>query len=66
VRTADRSGLLLPRVATDFGLAAEGSLKRVCIKAGLPAQTWLDEAAEFRTFEAYCFGGKYVHPESMV
>lgn len=60
VRAAGRAGLLLPRVATDFGLDAEGFLAQVCMKAGLPARVWMDDEAQLQTFETYCFGGLYV------
>jgi AmmeMemoRadiSam system protein A len=59
VRTSERSGLLLPRVATDFRLDAERFLQQVCVKAGLNSDKWLDDDVEFETFEAYCFGGPY-------
>jgi len=60
IRSAGRAGLLLPRVATDFGLDAEGFLVQVCKKAGLPPQSWMEEDAEMQTFEVHCFGGVFV------
>lgn len=59
VRSSERSGLLLPRVATDFRLDAEGFLQQVCVKAGLNSDKWLDDDVDLETFEAYCFGGPY-------
>lgn len=59
IRSAGRTGLLLPCVATDFGLDAEGFLVQVCKKAGLPAHCWMDEDAELQTFETHCFGGVF-------
>ena len=43
--------LLLPQVATEAGWNAEEFLQHVCLKGGLPATTWQDDAAQLYTFE---------------
>jgi AmmeMemoRadiSam system protein B/AmmeMemoRadiSam system protein A len=47
----DRRGLLLPGVAMQHQLDAEGFLRQVCLKAGLPPTAWKDDASELSTFE---------------
>ncbi|HJT33830.1 MAG TPA: AmmeMemoRadiSam system radical SAM enzyme [Pirellulales bacterium] len=44
-------GLLLPGVAVDHGLDADGFLQQVCLKAGLPPTAWKDEDTELSLFE---------------
>lgn len=51
-------GLLLPGVAVEHGLDAEEFLRQVCLKAGLPSDTWLDDAAQLFTFEGYAIRGR--------
>jgi uncharacterized protein len=50
-----RSGLLLPQVATEMGLAPDVFLALTCEKAGLPADAWLGEGVEVRRFQAEVF-----------
>ncbi len=52
------SGLLLPGVAVEHGLDAEGFLKQVCLKAGLPIDAWKEDDTEVLTFEGYAIRGK--------
>lgn len=51
-------GLLLPGVAVDHGLDAEGFLRQVCLKAGLPTDAWLADDTELHTFEGYALKGR--------
>ncbi len=50
-------GLLLPGVAVDHQLDAEGFLKQVCLKAGLPADAWKQDDTTLTTFEGHAVGG---------
>ena len=49
------SGLLLPQVATEFGMDQVEFLSQACMKAGLPPDAWLDRETEVRTFQAEVF-----------
>lgn len=51
----ESSGLLLPQVATEFGLDRDQFLKQVCIKAGLPENAWQDKDAVLYRFSADVF-----------
>jgi len=51
-------GLLLPGVAVDHHLDAEGFLRQVCLKAGLPPEAWKDDDTTLMTFEGYAIQGK--------
>jgi AmmeMemoRadiSam system protein A len=55
VRQGNRSGLLLPQVAMDYGWDREIFLDQTCVKAGLPAGAWRQKA-EVLGFEAQVFG----------
>jgi len=50
-------GLLLPGVAVEHHLDAEGFLRQVCLKAGLPPEAWRDDSATLSTFEGYAIHG---------
>lgn len=52
------SGLLLPQVATEFGMDQVEFLSQACMKAGLPPDAWLEEGTEIQTFQAEIFGEK--------
>ena len=52
---AQRRGLLLPQVATEWGWTAEQFLRQTCVKAGLPGDAWQHGARIFR-FDAEVFG----------
>ena len=49
------SGLLLPQVAPEWGWDSMEFLSQTCLKAGLPADAWLDEDTEVLHFEAQIF-----------
>jgi AmmeMemoRadiSam system radical SAM enzyme/AmmeMemoRadiSam system protein B/AmmeMemoRadiSam system protein A len=51
------AGLLLPGVATEFKLDADGFLRHVCLKAGLPPTAWRDSDVELMTFEGRSYRG---------
>ena len=51
-------GLLLPGVAVEHHLDAEGFLEQVCRKAGLPKQAWLEDDTTLMTFEGYAIQGR--------
>jgi AmmeMemoRadiSam system protein B/AmmeMemoRadiSam system protein A len=46
-----RRGLLLPGVATEFGMGPQEFLEAVCNKAGLPRDAWRDERTTLYIFE---------------
>jgi len=52
LRAGSRTGLLLPRVALDWGWSSEEFLARVAEKAGLDAAAWRDDATEVFVFRA--------------
>jgi len=49
------SGLLLPQVAAEWGFDSREFLSQTCVKAGLPADAWLDEDTKVQHFEAQIF-----------
>ncbi len=49
------SGLLLPQVATEFGLDGQEFLSQVCLKAGLTPDAWLDKETKMQVFQAEIF-----------
>jgi uncharacterized protein len=49
------SGLLLPQVATEMGLAPDVFLSLTCEKAGLPADAWMAPRLEVSRFQAEVF-----------
>jgi len=49
------SGLLLPQVAPEWGFDAMDFLSQTCLKAGLPADAWLDEDTLVQHFQAQIF-----------
>jgi uncharacterized protein len=49
------SGLLLPQVATEFGLDEVQFLSQACMKAGLPGDAWLEDETEVQVFQAEIF-----------
>ena len=51
-------GLLLPSVALDYGLDARAFLQQVCLKAGLPKDTWKDDDTSLLVFEGYAVEGR--------
>ncbi len=55
----ENRGLLLPGVAIENDFDAETFLKQVCIKAGLPPDTWKDDEAQLQTFEGLSVSGPF-------
>jgi hypothetical protein len=49
------SGLLLPQVATEFGMDQVEFLSQACMKAGLPPDAWLDPNTRVQVFQAEVF-----------
>jgi uncharacterized protein (TIGR00296 family) len=49
------SGLLLPQVATEYGMDQMEFLSQACLKAGLAPDSWLDRETEVQTFQAEIF-----------
>jgi len=54
IREGERSGLLLPQVATEQGWDRPTFLREVCRKAGLPDNAWRNSKGLFK-FEAIVF-----------
>ena len=55
VTQGPHSGLLLPQVAPEWGFDSREFLSQTCVKAGLPADAWLDEDTEVQHFQAQIF-----------
>ena len=49
------TGLLLPQVAPEWGFDSMEFLAQTSVKAGLPADAWLDEDTEVQHFQAQIF-----------
>ena len=49
------SGLLLPQVAPEWGFDSMEFLSQTCLKAGLPADAWIDEDKQVQHFQAQIF-----------
>lgn len=58
VQFAGFSGLLLPQVAKEQKWNSLELLRGVCVKAGLPAETWLNPACKIFRFQAQIFNEK--------
>ena len=58
VRSGQRSGLLLPQVATEQGWSREAFLAHGCRKAGLPADAWRLPETRIEVFTAVIFQEK--------
>jgi uncharacterized protein (TIGR00296 family) len=58
VEFGDRSGLLLPQVATEMKLDAEQFLSETCYKAGLGFSDWLNPNIKIYRFEGQIFAEK--------
>jgi len=56
VRLGNRTGLLLPQVAVDWGWSREEFLRQVCLKAGLPPRAWRAPGTVLERFEAEVWG----------
>jgi AmmeMemoRadiSam system radical SAM enzyme/AmmeMemoRadiSam system protein B/AmmeMemoRadiSam system protein A len=55
IQQGDKSGLLLPSVATERGWGAERFLQAVCAKAGLPSAAWESDDSSLMVFEGETF-----------
>ncbi|MEO8269670.1 MAG: AmmeMemoRadiSam system protein B, partial [Aureliella sp.] len=55
IQQGDKSGLLLPAVATERGWGAERFLQAVCAKAGLPPAAWESDESSLMVFEGETF-----------
>ena len=53
-----RSGLLLPQVPVEYEWDAEGFLNHLCLKAGLPSDTWFEKDTKIYTFSGQIFTEK--------
>ena len=58
VKGYGRSGLLLPQVPVEWHWNTREFLDHTCIKAGLPAKSWLESAVQVFTFEGQIFSEK--------
>ncbi len=58
VSRSEASGLLLPQVATEFGLDETEFLSQACMKAGLTPDAWLDKETTLQVFQAEIFAEK--------
>lgn len=58
VTGSGRSGLLLPQVAVEWNWNSREFLDHTCIKAGLPAKSWLESSVQVFTFEGQIFSEK--------
>ncbi len=57
IQSGEKSGLLLPTVATENGWDALQFLQAVCRKAGLPMSAWEQAAARVSTFDGEAIEG---------
>ena len=48
-------GLLLPQVATEHALDIENFLEHTCMKAGISADSWMDESCDVYKFQGQIF-----------
>lgn len=55
VSRSGQSGLLLPQVATEFGMDQTEFLSQACLKAGLPPDAWLQGDTQVQIFQAEIF-----------
>jgi uncharacterized protein (TIGR00296 family) len=61
VSYTSHSGLLLPQVATDFGLGPLDFLSEACMKAGLLPDSWLTNGVKVQKFQAEVFAEELPH-----
>lgn len=58
IESNNKSGLLLPQVATEYNWTAEEFLTQTCLKAGLKANTWKEKNCKIFSFKAQIFSEK--------
>lgn len=56
VTQGERSGLLLPQVAIEYGWSLDEFLSHTCTKAGLPRDAWRSRETRIERFSAEIFG----------
>ncbi len=59
IQRGSSAGLLLPGVAVESHLNAEGFLEQVCEKANLPPTAWKEDDTQLFTFEGRCIAGPF-------
>ncbi len=59
IQLGSATGILLPNVATEMNLDAEGFLQHVCQKARLSPDAWKDGSSRILTFHSYIIGGDF-------
>ena len=59
IQRGNNAGLLLPSVAVEHDADAEGFLRMVCRKAGLPSSAWQDDNTQLLTFEGHSIEGDF-------
>jgi len=64
VSAGDRSGLLLPQVATEFGFGPEDFLSETCLKAGLLPDAWLSGKVVVQKFQTEIFSEEALREEA--
>ncbi|MGA8041879.1 MAG: AmmeMemoRadiSam system protein B [Terracidiphilus sp.] len=65
IRNGDREGLLLPQVATEQGWDAFRFLEEICVKAGLPRDSWTSEDTDIFAFTAIVFSADEEAPQTL-
>lgn len=58
ISQGSKRGLLLPQVASEEGWSREEFLAHTSMKAGLPAEAWMDPKTKIEIFSAQVFGEK--------
>jgi uncharacterized protein (TIGR00296 family) len=58
IRYGMNTGLLLPQVPGEQGWGVEEYLEGLCMKAGLPAETWKEKGVSIEAFQAQIFEEK--------
>jgi AmmeMemoRadiSam system protein A len=56
ISRGERTGLLLPQVAGEYGWDRQTFLDQTCLKAGLPRGAWRSEECRIEKFSAIVFG----------
>jgi uncharacterized protein (TIGR00296 family) len=62
IRSAWTAGLLLPKVAVEYGFTVQEFLECTCRKAGLPRDAWRDLSNRIYTFQAEVFSEEEPQP----
>lgn len=59
IQLGSATGILLPNVATEMNLDAEGFLQHVCQKAQLSPDAWKDDSSRILKFHSHMIGGDF-------